>query len=236
MEPAPRSLRPHRDPPASDLLDERGRPDFRDVYTREAARARSLDAALTRIRLSAMDLGPGELGPLRRIRVLLAEMNALALTAEAQALAADPERRERLRFLVERLRKGSLEVRLAPLAGWAPDFSVFSGDDGTPAVVLVGPHRLERPYPHPGPAFASVHRGPAAEGAGRRFAELWGRAHDLRAPLVRMLEGALRHGGTRGRAEGTSGTPIGVDTSVDSGYSFVPSEGSSGPRSRSDPA
>ena len=174
-------------PPAPRLLDERTRPDFRDVYAREAAVAERLDTALTRIRLSAMDLGAAELGGLRRIRGLLAEMNALGLTAEAETLAGDRARRGRLRFLLERLGKGTLQVRLAPLAGWAPDFSVFHpAGEGDP-VLLVGPHRLERPYPHPGPAFASLHRGPDAVRAGRRFDEIWERAHDLRGPLVRIL-------------------------------------------------
>ena len=179
-------------PPGPRLLDERTRPDFRDVYAREAAGAERLDTALTRIRLSAMDLGAAELGGLRRIRVLLAEMNALGLTAEAETLAADPARRDRLRFLLDRLETGTLEVRLAPLAGWAPDFSVFHRAGGDPPALLVGPHRLERPYPHPGPAFASLHRGPDAVRAGRRFDETWERAHDLQGPLVRILERVVR--------------------------------------------
>jgi len=191
----------------------------------------ALDAALTRIRLSAMDLGPDDLGPLRRIRVLLAEVSALSLTAEAEALALRPERRERLRFFLERLRAGTLRVRLAPLAGWAPDFSVFHRPGGSAAVLLVGPHRLERPYPHPGPAFASVHRGPAAGRAALRFREIWKRAHDLQAPLVRILGGVLERG-RRSLGEdppgGTLKAPDGVDTSEDSGYSFVPSERSPG--------
>jgi hypothetical protein len=207
------------------LLDERGRPDFRDVYSREAGRALALDAALTRIRLSALDLDAGELGRLERIRVVLAEVNALSLAAEAAALAARPGGGERLGFLVRGLEGGTLAVRLAPLAGWAPDFSVFHPRPGGEAVLFLGLHRLERPYPHPGPAFASVHRGADAARAGVRFRELWERAHDLRAPLLRTLRGATARG------------PAGVDIPGGSGYSFVPSEGAvSGPVSEPDPA
>jgi hypothetical protein len=207
------------------LLDERGRPDFRDVYAREAGRARALDAALSRIRLSALDLGAGELGRLERIRVVLAEMNALSLAAEAAALAARPGGGERLGFLIRGLEGGTLSVRLAPLAGWAPDFSVFHPPPGGEAVLVLGLHRLERPYPHPGPAFASVHRGADAARAAARFRELWERAHDLRDPLLRILRGA------------TVGGPGGVDIPGGSGYSFVPSEGAvSRPLSEPDPA
>jgi hypothetical protein len=212
-------------PAGPTLLDERGRPDFRDLYAREARRARALDAALTRIRLSALDLGAGELGRLEGIRVLLAEMNALSLAAEAGALVARPGGRERLGFLLRGLEGGTLEVRLAPLAGWAPDFSVFHPPRGGEGVLLVGPHRLERPYPHPGPAFASVHRGSDAVRAAGRFRELWERAHDLRGPLLRTLGAAVARG------------PGGVDIPGGSGYSFVPSEGPvSGPVSEPDPA
>jgi hypothetical protein len=225
MDTSPLRRSPPAGPAGPTLLDERGRPDFRDVYAREAARALALDAALTRIRLSALDLGPGELGRLERIRVLLAEMNALSLAAEAAGLAARPGGGERLRFLIQGLEEGTLAVRLAPLAGWAPDFSVFHPPPGGEGVLVVGLHRLERPYPHPGPAFASVHRGADVARAAARFRELWARAHDLRAPLVRTLRGAAVRG------------PDGVDIPGGSGYSFVPSEGClSGPVSEPDPA
>jgi hypothetical protein len=164
-------------PAGPTLLDERGRPDFRDLYAREARRARALDAALTRIRLSALDLGAGELGRLEGIRVLLAEIDILTLTSEAEALAVRPRSRARLDLILELMESGTLEVRSAPLAGWAPDFSVFHYELAEPAV-LIGPHWLQRPYPT-GARLGCLHSGSAAARVGRRFSGLWEQAHDL---------------------------------------------------------
>ncbi len=172
------------------LLDDRARPDFREVYGHHAAAACALDAAVRRIRLGGMTLDRTELGGLERMRVLVAELNALSLSYEAEAMAVDPERRPRLRFLLEQVRAERLRVRIAPLAGWDPDFTVFSR--GRPETLMLGPHWFARPYPHPGPAFGVVLGEEPAARAEARFEELWAGAHDLRGPIEGLMRDALR--------------------------------------------
>jgi hypothetical protein len=173
------------------LLDERARPDFRDVYGWLLARSTRLDVALTRIRLSTLDLGRGELDGVRSIRLLLAEVNAVQLDAEAHGVMLREEKREVLHTLSARLSRGIIEVRSAPLGGWSPDFSVFHDLHG-PAAVLVGSHWFERPFPHRGPAFAALHGPEAAADAGSRFDEAWERAHDIGLAVLGILERAER--------------------------------------------
>jgi len=151
--------------------------------------ATHVDVALTRLRLSALDLRSVELRNLRRLRLLLAEVNSVNLGAEAHAVMADPERGGSLRFLAALLDRGVVLVRAAPLAGWSPDFTVFRGPDG-PSAVLLGFHWLERPFPFGGPALASLHGAGGAALAGRRFDETWGRAHDIRPAIHGILRRA----------------------------------------------
>lgn len=191
------------------LLDDRSRPDFRDTYEAHIRRSVRLDAALGRIRLGGVTLGERELGGLERVRLLVGEIRALTLAAEADAMAADRDRRPRLRLLLSLLRGRRLFVRIAPLAGWDPDFSVFTrarphgSADGENArsVLMVGPHWFDRPYSHPGPALGVVLEGPPAVRAGARFDELWAGAHDLRHPVEAVLADALRREPDRVRSE-----------------------------------
>ncbi len=171
------------------VFDERGRPDFRDVFGALAARATDIATAVTRVRLSTVDLTPLELGSLEHFRVLIAELSALRLDAEARALQADPKRAPNADMLRRLLESGTLEVRSSPLAGWSPDFTVFSGADG-PAALLVGFHSFERPYPHRGPALAAVHGGDAARLAARRHEEIWELAHDVGPAIWSILSKA----------------------------------------------
>jgi hypothetical protein len=101
--------------------------------------------------------------------------------------------------------ESKLELRAAPLAGWSPDFSVFRGPQG-PQALLLGTHWFQRPYPHPGPALASLHRGDEAFHGARRFEELWTSAYDIGPAIQGILEGSLR------RAEGPPRPPRSVDT------------------------
>lgn len=182
------------------LIDERSRPDFRDVYARRAARSVCLDAAVGRIRLGGMNLGERELGGLSRIRLVVGQLGVLTLSSEAETLAADPARRPRLALLLSLFEAGRLNVRIAPLAGWNPDFSVFhpsdrpDGSQDESATVLLGPHLFDRPYPHPGPAFGIELEGDAATLAAERFEVLWMGAHDLKHPIVSVLSDALAKG------------------------------------------
>ena len=171
------------------LFDERGRPDFRDVFGALARNAVDLATAVRRVRLSAVDLTPEELARVASFRVLVAEIDVLRLDAEARGLCLDPRRAPGTDLLGELLESGRMEVRAAPLAGWAPDFTVFSGVDG-PTAVLTGLHRFERPYLHRGPALASVHDADAARLAARRHLEIWEQAHDVGPAVWNILSKA----------------------------------------------
>jgi hypothetical protein len=181
------------------LFDERGRPDFRDVFGALARGASEISTAVTRVRLTTVDLQPEELAGLRRFRVLLCEMSALRLEGEAHALLHQRRRAPNLRLLVGLLEKGRLEVRAAPLGGWSPDFTVFSGAAG-PSAVLSGFHSFERPHPHRGPAFGTLHGPDAARLAARRHEELWADAHDVGPTLWTLLSRADRVWGASSRA------------------------------------
>ncbi len=147
--------------------------------------------AVRSVRLSSVDLTQLELSGLESLRVLLAELNAIQLDGEAIAIQADPRKAPRVELLQEMLESGRLEVRAAPLGGWSPDFTVFS-EAGGPSAVLTGSHWFDRPYPHRGPALASLHRGDAARLAARRHHELWGSAHDVGPAVWSILSKARR--------------------------------------------
>lgn len=178
-------------PAPATLLDERGRPDFRDVFGALAARSTTIATAIRRVRLSAVDLTELALDGLVSFRVLVAELNAIQLDGEALAIQADPRRAPRVELLRDLLESERLEVRAAPLGGWSPDFSVFSAAGG-PLAVLSGYHWFERPYPHRGPALASLHPGDAARLAARRHQELWDHAHDVGPAVWNILSKARR--------------------------------------------
>ena len=180
------------------LLDERSSPDFRTTFGELLGGSVSVDVALRRIRLGGVDLEEGEVGRIRRIRLLLCEVNALSLGAEAEAAVANPGAGGNLELVLGLMREGRLSVRAAPLGGWSPDFSVFYGDapDGDagdkPEWALLGVHWFQRPYPHRGPAFASLHREGGARMAARRFQHLWDQAHDIGPAVRSILERARR--------------------------------------------
>lgn len=186
---------------AAVFFDERGRPDFRDVFGALARSAFDIGTAVRRVHLSTVDLSREELSGVEQFRVLVAELNALRLDAEARALHLDPRRAPNVERLREMLEAGRLEVRSSPLAGWMPDFSVFSGPDG-PSTVLTGLHRFERPYPHRGPAFATVHGVDAARLAARRHNEMWDRAHDVGPAIWNILSKARRRTSAWGAVRG----------------------------------
>jgi hypothetical protein len=175
------------------LFDERARPDFRDVFGALASRATDIAVAITRVRLSTVDLSERELGSVEHFRVLVAEMNALRLDAEARALQSDAKRAPNAEMLRRLLEAGRLEVRSSPLAGWSPDFTVFAGVGG-PTAVLLGFHAFERPYPHRGPALAALHGPTAARLAARRHEEIWERAHDVGPAIWSILSKARSRG------------------------------------------
>jgi hypothetical protein len=172
------------------LLDERSRPDFRTTYGLLVEESLRVDVAIRKIRLSGMSLAPRELEAPRRIRVLMAEINILTLASEAEIMAAASDGRRRVAMLGELLQADILRIRSAPLGGWSPDFSVFRLREGGTRL-LVGPHWFARPYPHRGPALASLHTGRDAARIARRFESIWEGAHPVDGPVRRVLSEAM---------------------------------------------
>jgi hypothetical protein len=195
------------------LIDERSRPGFRELFGRLARRATALDVALTHLRLSTLDLSERELASVRRIRLLLAEVSAVSLDAEAHALLHRAPTAANLRRLSAQLALGTIEVRSAPLGGWAPDFSIFRTDQG-PCAALIGPHRFDRGPGHEGPVLASLHGGADAARLALRFADIWGRGHDIRPAIAGILARAERRSPTPTATTTSSRTPArdSVDT------------------------
>ena len=181
------------------LLDERSHPDFRKAFGILSREATELQVAVTRVRLSGVDLREDELDGIRLLRILVGEVNAVVLGSEADAIQADPRRAENLHTLLRLFRDGRLRVRSAPLAGWSPDFTVFHMHPRGPTGVLMGCHWFQRPYPHRGPAFASFHGPREARRAAGRFDELWAGAHEIGAAVQNILQGAVNRGGREGQ-------------------------------------
>lgn len=171
------------------LLEDGRRPDFRDLFGHLAQHADMVDTAVTRIRLTTLNLSEAETRTVETFRVLVTDMSALRLDAEARALASLPERAAGLSRMAKLLETGALQIRAAPLAGWSPDFSVFSAE-GAAFAVLLGFHSFERPYPHPGPALGSLHLHEGAGIARRRIEGVWARAHDIGPPVWDILSRA----------------------------------------------
>lgn len=179
------------------LLDDHSTPDFRETYGALSRGSTTLDVALTHIRLATLDLTKAELGRVHQVRLLLAEVSAAALDAEAHAVLHRPKVADNLRRLATLLDLGQIEVRSAPLGGWSPDFSVFGNEKGCFAV-LMGPHRFDRSALHRGPELASLHGASAAARIGQRFEEIWEQGHDIRPAIV----GILTRAGTFSRCPG----------------------------------
>jgi len=167
------------------LFHERDGAGFRRRFRHEAIHSHRVDIAVTRMRLSTIDLSEAELAGLTAIRLVLAELRAVELDAEAHALMARPRARERMRRLERLLDRDLVRVRVAPLAGWSPDFSVFSRG-GEPRGVLLGFHAFELPHPFAGPALGAHFGTAEAREALARFEEIWARGHDV-APAVHSI-------------------------------------------------
>lgn len=171
------------------LLDERGPRSFRWAFGQFLLQSTELDTAMHRIRLSGVDLSATEVQNLSRMRILVAEINARTLEEEAFGLLMDREKTSNLTRILTLLQEGRMELRSAPLAGWSPDFSVFSGEEG-PLGLILGLHWIQRPFPHRGPAWVAGFGPEEAGMARRRFEELWSGAHEIGPAVRRLLERA----------------------------------------------
>jgi hypothetical protein len=143
--------------------------------------------------LGAVDLSSQELNKLRRLRILVAEVNAHTVESEAYAMSADPSKQENLQRILNLFREGRLEIRSAPLGGWSPDFTVFSNQHG-PNRLLLGLHWFHRPFPHRGPAWVINLGSEEAEMASKRFTDIWENAHDIGPAVRRLMERTAQRG------------------------------------------
>lgn len=195
--PPPLSIRPAASVdapnPGGRLLIEGVSPRFPAVYRRWLGRSDRVDIALTRLRIATLRLEVDDLRRVDRIRIVLAELSTSAWEVETHRALLDPRRAPVLRRLVDLLRTGRLRVRSAPLAGWAPDFTVFHRDGagaGGPRAI-VGPHWLEGSPGLQGPRFAfAVHEHDARRVA-ERFERIWERAYDVGPAVTRLLGGTM---------------------------------------------
>lgn len=178
-------------PPYPALMDERNPKPFRRVFGELLTGSTRLDTAMHRVRLSGVDLSEGEVGGLERLRLLVAEVNAQTLEEEAFALLRDPDKQQNLARVLALLQSGRMELRSAPLAGWSPDFSVFSGPQG-PRSLILGLHWIQVPFPHRGPAWAATFGPEEAKRASRRFQEIWEGAYEIGPAIRRLLERAIK--------------------------------------------
>ena len=178
------------------FLDERSPENFRSRFGELLTRSSMLETAIHRIRLGAVDLSAGEMSSVTQLRILVAEVNARTVEEEAYALQVAPDKQENLTRIVALLQGGRMEIRSAPLAGWSPDFSVFSAEFG-PQALLMGLHWFKRPFPHRGPAWAAQFGPEEARKAQVRFREIWEGAHDISPAIRRLLERATGGRGSR---------------------------------------
>lgn len=174
------------------LLIEGTNPRFPVVYRRWLGRSSRVDVALTRLRIATLRLQADDLARVERLRIVLAELSTAAWEAETHRALLDPERGPMLRRIIELLREGRLEVRSAPLAGWAPDFTIFRDDgsgpvEGVSTRALIGPHWLETGAGLAGPRFAFAVEGADARRAEERFAAIWRHAYDVGPAVTRLL-------------------------------------------------
>lgn len=187
------------------LFDEVADGGFQGHFRSELRDAWTLDLALKRLRLTGIDIGE-ELDHLRSIRLVLARVSASALDAEAHALMARAEAGDRLGYFLRIMEEGRMRIRVAPLGGWYPDFSVFSDARG-PRSVLLGFHQFEGALSLPGPVLSARFGRRGAVLARRRFEEIWTRSHDvlpaIQTILSRAHESSIHRAGPRRRAVDT---------------------------------
>ena len=180
------------DPPTrgrTGLLVEGESPSFPLEFRRLLRESRGADIALTRLRITTMRLREEDVKRIGRIRLLLAELTTSAWEVETHRALLDARRAPVLRTLITLLDEGRLQIRAAPLAAWAPDFTVFRGKRRARRA-LIGPHWLES-SPGKGPRFAMLVSGSDARRVATRFDTIWGKAYDVGPAVARLLGGTL---------------------------------------------
>ena len=172
------------------LLIEGSTPRFPNVYRGLLRRSTRVDVALTRLRIATLRLRAEDLGQVRRLRIVLAELTTAAWEVETHRALLNPQKEPLLRGLISSIQDGKLQVRAAPLASWSPDFTVFHPDDGD-CQALLGPHWLEATPSSRGPRFGFHVSGREAMRVADRYERVWGEAYDVGPAVGRLLGGTL---------------------------------------------
>ena len=161
------------------VLDERTMPSMRETFSALISSSTRVDMAVASMRLAGIDVRPGEVTRLRRLRLVMGRLDADAL------LQTRSRPLDQLRRLDALTQSGVLEVRTVPRFNWTPDFSVFDH------AALIGAHYTALPYPAEGIALTCVVREEAAvRRCARRFEEMWELGYDV-LPVVSQTIQAL---------------------------------------------
>lgn len=162
------------------VLDERTQPSMRETFSALLSTSKHVDMAVANMRLAGIDVRPGEVTKLRKMRLVIGRLDAEAL------LQTESRPLEQIRRLHALASSGVLEVRAVPRFQWSPDFSVFD------RAALIGAHYTELPYPIDGIALTCVVTDPAAmRRCARRFAEMWGLGYDVLPVVIETLNELL---------------------------------------------
>jgi hypothetical protein len=174
------------------LLTDTSLPTVRETIGQLLAAAASADLAVAHVRLAAVDLQPGEIATLQRLRLLLAGFDS-AFAADAHALTGEPVQIRQLQRLLAFTESGRVQIRAMRATLWTPDFSIYRGlGSGQQDVLLVGAHYFRQLFSAQGTALTCVlHDGDMVRRAERRFADLWDQADDIRPVIAETLRDAL---------------------------------------------
>ena len=164
------------------LIADDSRPSLREHIGRLLSTCTTADIAVSHIRLAALDLTEHETRSVRRCRILLARLDARALSDFGYADDYNERSMHTLRAFLE---SGHVAVRSAGIGAWAPDFSVYGGLAGGAGVCLVGAHYFRTPVSETGPSFtAMLTDSVSVATATARFELLWRRSHDVLEPVI----------------------------------------------------
>ena len=162
------------------VIDELTRPDMREVLGTLMASSQHADMAIANIRLAALDLRPGEVTRLKRLRLVIGKVDAAVLL---QSQSRPVDQLQRLRAFAT---SGIVEMRTVPRYQWTPDFSIFD------RAALIGAHYGELPYPVAGAALTCVITDATAiKRCARRFGEMWELGYDILPVFVDTLDALL---------------------------------------------
>lgn len=176
------------------VLGDRQRPGVRTVLGGLLAQAETVDLAVSRVRLAAIDFHADDLAALHRCRVVVSGFDNGALIDAVDAAARVPSLARNLAVLRTFIDSGRLEIRSAGACRWSPDFCLAVGPllrpwfrDG--AAALVGHLGLGASHPDGGPRLTCLLSGwQSAASVEDGFLRVWSRGHDVIGVVAETLD------------------------------------------------